>query len=151
MPRGGLVTVRLDATEAVQQREDLRAARDRAANDHALLNDAIEALPDGFALYDSEDRLLLCNQPYREIYRDSAPAMIIGATFESIVRYGLERGQYPQAGSTDASAKPGWPSACAATANPTACRCCRSCPATVGCASTSGARAAVAWPACAPT
>jgi diguanylate cyclase (GGDEF)-like protein len=101
MPRGGLVTVRLDATDAVTQREELRAAHDRAANDHALLDDAIEALPDGFALYDSEDRLLLCNRPYREIYRESAAALVIGATFESIVRYGLERGQYPQAGTTD--------------------------------------------------
>ena len=101
MPRGGLVAVRLDATETVQQREELRTALDRAANDHALLDDAIEALSDGFALYDSDDRLLLCNQPYRDIYRESAPALIIGATFESIVRYGLVRGQYPQAGSTD--------------------------------------------------
>ncbi len=101
MPRGGLVTVRLDASETVQQREALRAALDRAAHDHALLDDAIEALSDGFALFDSEDRLLLCNQPYREIYRDSAPALVIGATFEEIVRYGLERGQYPQAGATD--------------------------------------------------
>ena len=102
MPRGGMVTVRLDATETVQQREELRAAHDRAANEHSLLDDAIESLSDGFALYDSDDRLLLCNQPYREIYRDSAPAIVIGATFESIVRYGLERGQYPQAGVTDA-------------------------------------------------
>ncbi len=101
MPRGGLVTVRLDATDTVLQREELRTAHDRAANDHALLDDAIEALSDGFALFDSEDRLLLCNQPYRNIYRDSAPALIIGATFEQIVRYGLERGQYPQAGTTD--------------------------------------------------
>ena len=80
---------------------------DRAANDHPLLDDAIEALPDGFALFDSDDRLLLCNQPYREIYRASAPAMVIGASFESIVRYGLERGQYPQAGSSD-SERQGW-------------------------------------------
>ncbi len=101
MPRGGLVTVRLDATEGVQQREELRAAHDRAASDHALLDDAIEALSDGFALFDSEDRLLLCNQPYRDIYRASAPAMVIGASFEAILRYGLERGQYPQAGGTE--------------------------------------------------
>jgi diguanylate cyclase (GGDEF)-like protein len=103
MPRGGMVTVRLDASEAVQQREELRAAHDRAANEHALLDDAIESLPDGFALYDGDDRLLLCNQRYREIYRDSAPALIIGATFESIARYGLERGQYPQAAADPAA------------------------------------------------
>jgi diguanylate cyclase (GGDEF)-like protein len=101
MPHGGLVAVRLDASEGVQQREALRAAHEHAANEHALLDDAIESLSDGFALYDSDDRLLLCNQPYREIYRDSAPAIVIGATFESIVRYGLERGQYPQAGETE--------------------------------------------------
>ncbi len=97
MPHGGLVAVRLDASEAMQHREELRAAHDHAAHEHALLDDAIESLSDGFALYNSDDRLLLCNQPYREIYRDSAPAILIGATFESIVRYGLERGQYPQA------------------------------------------------------
>ena len=88
MPEGGLVAVRLDASAIVQQRDELRAAHQHAAAEHALLDDAIEALPDGFALYDSDDRLLLCNQRYREVYRDSAPAMVIGASFESIVRYG---------------------------------------------------------------
>jgi diguanylate cyclase (GGDEF)-like protein len=97
MAGGGLVTVRLDATEVVQQREALVAAHDQAAADHALLDDAIEALPDGFALYDADDRLVLCNERYREIYRRSAPALVLGASFESILRYGLERGQYPQA------------------------------------------------------
>lgn len=58
---------------------------------------ALEALPDGFVLFDREDRLLSCNQRYREIYPESAPAMVPGATFESILRYGLERGQYADA------------------------------------------------------
>jgi diguanylate cyclase (GGDEF)-like protein len=97
MPRGGMVTVRLDATESVHQREELRVAHERVATQHALLDDAVESLPDGFALYDRDDRLLLCNQRFRELYRESAPALVIGATFESIVRYGLERGQFPQA------------------------------------------------------
>jgi diguanylate cyclase (GGDEF)-like protein len=100
MPRGGLVAVRLDATEMVHQREALRAAHERVANDHALLDDAIESLPDGFALFDSDDRLLLCNQRFRNLYRDSAPAILVGASFESMVRHGLDRGQYPQAGAT---------------------------------------------------
>jgi PAS domain-containing protein len=55
---------------------------------------ALEAIPDGFVLYDREDRLLTCNQRYREIYPESAPAMERGATFEAILRYGLTRGQY---------------------------------------------------------
>jgi signal transduction histidine kinase len=55
---------------------------------------AIEAIPDGFVLFDKEDRLLACNQRYRDLYPDSAPAMVPGATFEEIVRYGLEHGQH---------------------------------------------------------
>ncbi len=58
---------------------------------------AIEAIPDGFVLYDREDRLLTCNQRYRDIYFESAEAMTRGATFEEILRYGLERGQYADA------------------------------------------------------
>lgn len=55
---------------------------------------AINALSDGFVLYDSEDRLVICNDTYRDFYPESADAMVPGATFESILRYGLERGQY---------------------------------------------------------
>ncbi len=103
MPEGGLITVRLDSSAIVEQRDELSAARERVAAEHVLLDDAIEALPDAFALYDSDDRLLVCNQRYREVYRESAAAMVIGATFESILRHGLAHSQYPQAGSDDAT------------------------------------------------
>lgn len=58
---------------------------------------AVEAVPDGFVLYDHDDRLVMSNDRYREIYTDSAPAMTPGTTFEDILRYGLERGQYEEA------------------------------------------------------
>ena len=58
---------------------------------------AIEAIPDGFVLFDREDRLVICNQNYRDIYADSAPAMVPGTTFEEILRYGLQCGQYAEA------------------------------------------------------
>ncbi len=58
---------------------------------------AIEAIPDGFVLFDREDRLLTCNQRYRDIFSVSAPAMQPGAKFEDILRYGLARGQHPNA------------------------------------------------------
>lgn len=89
---GGVVVVRLDVSAVIEQRNAHEAARQ-------LLDDALDALPDGFALYDAADRLVVCNHRYREIYRESAPAMTPGASFESILRYGLVRGQYPQAGS----------------------------------------------------
>ena len=58
---------------------------------------AIEAIPDGFVLFDREDRLLTCNQRYRDLYALSAPAMVPGAKFEDILRYGLENGQHADA------------------------------------------------------
>ncbi|WP_372605443.1 PAS-domain containing protein, partial [Actibacterium sp.] len=58
---------------------------------------AVEAVQDGFVLYDHDDRLVMCNDRYRQIYADSAPAMLPGTTFEQILRYGLDRGHYKDA------------------------------------------------------
>ncbi len=75
-----------------------RDAAERAADlARQRLEAAIETLPDGFVYYDSEDRLVLANSRYKEIYADSAPAIVPGARFEDILRYGLEHGQYAEA------------------------------------------------------
>jgi hypothetical protein len=58
---------------------------------------AIEAIPDGFVLYDREERLLTCNQRYRDTYPASAPAMQPGTKFEDILRYGLANSQHADA------------------------------------------------------
>lgn len=55
---------------------------------------AVEAIPDGFVLFDRDERLLTCNQRYREIYAASSDALIPGAKFEDILRLGLKRDQY---------------------------------------------------------
>ncbi|KAA9010473.1 putative bifunctional diguanylate cyclase/phosphodiesterase [Histidinibacterium aquaticum] len=78
------------ATELKQARDDARTARDR-------LLTAIDALPDGFVLYDAQDRLVVCNDRYKELYAESAEAIVPGATFEEILRHGLVHGQYPEA------------------------------------------------------
>ncbi len=57
----------------------------------------IEAIPDGFVLFDREERLLTCNQRYRDTYPASAPAMVPGAKFEDILRFGLAHGQHTDA------------------------------------------------------
>ncbi|MDP4033038.1 MAG: ATP-binding protein, partial [Pseudorhodobacter sp.] len=58
---------------------------------------AIEAIPDGFVLFDREDRLLTCNQQYRDIHPESADILRPGVTFEDILRHGLARGKYAEA------------------------------------------------------
>ena len=60
----------------------------------ALLQDALEHLSEGFVLWDAEERLIMCNSRFREIYALSAHAMVPGATLAEIIRVGAERGEY---------------------------------------------------------
>lgn len=74
-------------------RDALADAETRAARVAA----AIDALPQAFAMYDSESRLVTCNQRYREIYECTGEIIAAGTSFETILRAGLEKGQYPEA------------------------------------------------------
>ncbi|MCA1490904.1 PAS-domain containing protein [Sinorhizobium alkalisoli] len=57
------------------------------------LVDAIESISEGFAFYDGEDRLLLCNSRYREIlYPGMDETVVSGTRFENIIRAAAERG-----------------------------------------------------------
>ena len=96
-PENYVVAVRLDITNLIEQRQALEAAQEAAQAAQQLLRDAVESLPEGFALFDAEDRLVVCNAQYRRIYPISAPMIAPGNTFEQIARYGAERGQYPDA------------------------------------------------------
>ncbi len=58
---------------------------------------AIDVLPDGFVLFDREERLLTCNQRYREMFPDSALLMQPGVLFEALLRNGLGHGHIPEA------------------------------------------------------
>src|SRR5215207_7270373 len=56
------------------------------------LVDAIESISEGFALYDAEDRLVLCNRPYREVlYPGLADPIVPGAPFERLIRDAAQR------------------------------------------------------------
>ncbi|TSE24906.1 Signal transduction histidine-protein kinase BarA [Tepidimonas sediminis] len=76
---------------------DVKAAEESAARAERLLRSAIETIGEGFALYDPQDRLVFCNERYRELYPVAAPLMEPGRTFEEIIRYGAERGEYSEA------------------------------------------------------
>jgi diguanylate cyclase (GGDEF)-like protein/PAS domain S-box-containing protein len=72
-----------------------RIALEQMAEDAASnLEDAIESISEGFALYDQDDRLVICNENYKRIYPESAEAMRPGACFSDILKYGLKNGQY---------------------------------------------------------
>lgn len=74
----------------------IRSRREAAAA-WMRLKEAVEAINEGFVLYDADDRLVLCNTMYKQIYALSAEAIVPGARFEDLLRFGIARGQYPGA------------------------------------------------------
>lgn len=79
-----------DITELYNAREEARDARERLQN-------AIEALPDGFVLFDENDRIVAFNEQHRQLYPNMADAVKLGVCFEDLVRLSLERGNFPEA------------------------------------------------------
>lgn len=54
----------------------------------------IEALQDGFVLFDSQDRIVMCNERFRTRYPGAEEVTRPGATVEDLVRHGLAHGVY---------------------------------------------------------
>ena len=73
--------------------------RNEAQVKHAeeVLRTAVEASEDAFVIYDAEDRLVFCNEGYRQLYASVAPLLVPGVSFEALVRAGAASGQYPAA------------------------------------------------------
>ena len=78
----------------LRQRERVEAERARW---RSILENALESMSDGFVMFGPDDRLIACNQRYKEFYAISAPFIKAGAAFRDIMREGARRGQYPQA------------------------------------------------------
>ncbi len=84
------ISSNVDLTEQRQREAALRRARE-------TLEDAIESLSEGFALFDASDRLVLCNQRFREYSDIAADHLTPGTSWTEFMRAGLERGQYVEA------------------------------------------------------
>ncbi|MCD8514928.1 MAG: PAS domain S-box protein [Burkholderiaceae bacterium] len=84
------VSIRFDITDLVE-------ARQRVISNERILRAAIEAIDEGFVLYDPDDRLILCNDRFREVYPGIADLIQPGVTFEALVRASVQRGLFPLA------------------------------------------------------
>ena len=87
----------VDVTEREELRSLLDAANAKIDTIQSRFEHAVNSIPEGFAMFDRNDVLVACNAKYLELYKQTAPAIKVGATFESIMRYGIEHGQYPEA------------------------------------------------------
>ncbi len=75
----------------------LKMAEAAAAESERILRSAIEALDQGFVLFDPQDRLVMCNEQYRQLRPKTAGTIRVGARFEEIIRTGAESGEIPSA------------------------------------------------------
>ncbi|HUT47848.1 MAG TPA: EAL domain-containing protein [Alphaproteobacteria bacterium] len=86
-----------DLAQIVIDELELRRVLKVARSTEKTLYEAVNALPDGFVLYDRDDRLVVCNERYREIYHECRDAIVPGAQFEDIIKDGLDRNLYQDA------------------------------------------------------
>ena len=71
---------------------DREAARVALARAEGQLTEAIESISEAFVLFDAEDRLVLCNRKYRELYEGMDVEIRDGASYPDLCRSVVESG-----------------------------------------------------------
>jgi len=92
------VRTTMESIRATIARESATEARARQAE--RQLADAIETVSEGFALYDEDDRLVICNSQYRGVFEGADEFIQPGRTYSEIVHAVAERGLYGYKGET---------------------------------------------------
>lgn len=79
------------------ERRRAAEAEAEARRAHEWLRDAIEITPEALVFRDADDRFVLWNRRYAELYSDIADLLKPGVAYEEILRKSLERGNYVEA------------------------------------------------------
>ncbi|MBF0356328.1 MAG: PAS domain S-box protein [Alphaproteobacteria bacterium] len=80
-----------DITDELAASRQLKTLEDRLVT-------AISSIADGFVLYDAEDRLVICNEHYRDLFPITSDLAQPGVRFEDLIRAAISRGQYDLGG-----------------------------------------------------
>ena len=110
-PGGGLVITDTDITELKQRELEIEAlnrglehrveARTRELFEKtALLEATFDSISEGFALFGADDRLVFCNQIYRERGAPGGITVRPGLRFEDLIRANIERRRFDYPGET---------------------------------------------------
>jgi len=78
-----LIGICVDVTEQ-------RALQERTATADMRLRDAIETISEAFVLWDSENRLVMCNSKFQQLYELREEAILPGAHREAIIAAGRQ-------------------------------------------------------------
>ena len=96
---GGTVSTYTDVTELKNRQKQQQELIDQLQEAHAeaegartQLFEAIEAIADGFALFDADDRLVMSNNVYKEYFSEVEDKVAPGTPWKDFFRAGIERG-----------------------------------------------------------
>jgi len=106
---GELEVVRQRVVELEIECEELRATNEELRLSKLLISEQeqagellsaiIDSLPEGFLYFDPDDRLVLVNSRIADIYPLAAEVFVLGVSYETCMRTGVEKGQWgPEAG-----------------------------------------------------
>ena len=98
----GFAAVYTDITERKHREAELARTHREATEARQQLSAAIEAIDEGFVLFDAEDRITLRNETYRNYFVDAlgqemAAFVEPGVTFETLITEAVMRGMFAQA------------------------------------------------------
>ncbi|MDW6026183.1 diguanylate cyclase [Mesorhizobium sp. BAC0120] len=82
----GLITHNRDISNAKSLQQKLAAAQEQ-------LDDALENMNEGLAMYDQDGIFLFCNRRYRELFPQTSYLRVPGMSFADIVRASIESGE----------------------------------------------------------
>ena len=94
---GGYLSVYTDVTDTTRIQQALLEKTGRLERVEGLLTNAIDSLPDGFQLFDSDDRLLLVNKAYLENQPEGVESAPLGVRFSDIIEQRVRAGVILQA------------------------------------------------------
>jgi two-component system cell cycle sensor histidine kinase PleC len=77
----------------------MKSVEQKARAAEARLRAALDSIPEGFAIFDEQDRLAVANEPYARMFcGHDDPARLHGETFEALVRESIRNGETPEEG-----------------------------------------------------
>ena len=96
---GDLVRATYDEAEADRRRTDRAISQmvEEVDRLHAQLRDAFDVVPEGLVLFDEEDRFVLWNKRYAELYPELGDHLAVGVCYADALRHVVETHGYEEA------------------------------------------------------
>ncbi|MEM8788761.1 MAG: EAL domain-containing protein [Pseudomonadota bacterium] len=93
-----MCSVATDISEIRETERELRRTQAAAEAAERRLWGALDAVPDGFVLYDRDGRIVMFNKAFRDMHAEMGPDLAEGMSYDDYLRIGLEAGVWDTEG-----------------------------------------------------